>query len=294
MNRRVVIGGLTAASVAALAALWPRAVPQRPDLAPPQGPLATYHLGHSLVGREMPAMLSQLSGHNYASQLGWGASLRNHAQGDVAGFAAENDHAHHQPAGPAVASGRFDVVVLTEMVELRDAIRYHASSRWLAHWANVARTANPETRLYLYETWHRLTDPAGWLTRIDADLQTLWIDKVLTPAMRRSQQPIYLIPAGQTLAAVARAAEAGMLPGLARREDLFADDIHLNATGSYLVALVHYATIYQRDPTGLPQPTLRADGSAATTLAPQTAKALQELVWATVRRYAATGIARSA
>ncbi len=38
----------------------------------PEGPLTVFHLGHSLVGRDMPAMLAQLAGHgSHASQLGW-------------------------------------------------------------------------------------------------------------------------------------------------------------------------------------------------------------------------------
>lgn len=292
MRRRVLIGGMAAAAAGLIAALWPRAVPATPPLAPPRGPLATYHLGHSLVGRDMPAMLAQLAGHDHASQLGWGASLRDHARGTVAGFDTENAHPAHLPAERALASGRFDAVVLTEMVELRDAIRYHASARWLAHWAGLARAANPAARVYLYETWHCLPDPAGWLTRIDTDLAALWTDQVLTPAMQRSGQPIYVIPAGQVLAAVTRAAEAGAVPGLTRREDLFTDDIHLSDLGHYLVALTHYATLYHRDPTGLPHALTRADGTAATPLLPDTARALQQLVWATVPRYAATGLVK--
>ena len=43
----------------------------------PEGPRHVFHIGHSLVGRDMPAMLAQLAGegHEYASQLGWGATL---------------------------------------------------------------------------------------------------------------------------------------------------------------------------------------------------------------------------
>ncbi len=38
----------------------------------PTGPLKVLHLGHSLVGHDMPDMLAQLSqsGHSYNSQLG--------------------------------------------------------------------------------------------------------------------------------------------------------------------------------------------------------------------------------
>lgn len=49
-------------------------------LAPPDRPLRVFHLGHSLVNRDMPAMLEQLSGagHDHRSQLGWGATLQSH------------------------------------------------------------------------------------------------------------------------------------------------------------------------------------------------------------------------
>ncbi|MGL6212078.1 MAG: hypothetical protein ACRC14_19810, partial [Paracoccaceae bacterium] len=195
----------------------------------------------------------------------------------------------HEPAEAALPSGRFDVVVLTEMVELREALKSHASPRWLAHWTKLAHQGNPQTRVYLYETWHRLDDPDGWLNRLDTDLQALWTDRLLTPAMRRAGLPIYLIPAGQVIAASARAAKAGEIPGLRDHKPLFSDEIHLTDLGHYLIALTHYATIYHRDPTGLPHAVQRADGTPVT-IAADTAKALQQLVWSVVPRYAATGI----
>lgn len=270
----------------------------QPPLSPPQGPLRVYHLGHSLVGRDMPAMLAQLAGHDHASQLGWGTPLRAHWEDrvEITGFAAENAHPHHRPARAALASGDYDAVVLTEMVELRDAIRWHASPHYLAAWARAARQGNPDARLYLYETWHRLDDPAGWLDRIAADLPTLWQGEVLQGALAWDAPPIHLIPGGQALAAAARAAEAGEVPGLARREEFFArnpdgsqDTIHLNALGHYLIALVHYAVLYHRSPEGLTSSLTRADGTAVT-IPPETAAALQRIVWQAVRATPGTGV----
>ena len=300
MRRRMVMAGLAASgAVVGGFALWPRPLPATPALPVPTAPMPAYHLGHSLVGRDMPAMLAQMAGHSYASQLGWGASLMQHATGDIPGFDVENAHPAHQPATESLASGRYAAVILTEMVELREALRWHDSARYLAHWAQAAQQANPTARVYLYETWHRLDDPDGWLLRIDSDLKTLWTDQLLIPAMRRSQIPIYLIPAGQILAAATRAIESGQIPGLTNRTDLFArtdgtpDPIHLNDTGHYLVALTHFATLYHRSPQGLPHDLRRADGTAMTPLAQSAALALQQLVWQTVPRYAATGLARS-
>jgi hypothetical protein len=236
-------------------------------------------------------MLAQLAGHQYHSQLGWGASLKDHWQGTVNGFAEENAHPAHRPVRDALKSGTYDAVILTEMVELKDAIRYHDSAAMLANWANLARKSNPDVRLYLYETWHRLDDPAGWLTRIDTDLATLWESQTLGPAIAQSG-PIYLIPAGQTLAAAARMAEAGALPGIPDRTAFFTDEIHLSDLGNWLVAMTHYATLYHRSPAGLPTQLTCADGSLATPPDPKAARKLQELVWQTVSGYPLAGVSK--
>jgi hypothetical protein len=109
---------------------------------------------------------------------------------------------------------------------------------------------------------------------------------------------IYLIPGGQVLAAVVRAMEAGDVPGLDRREVLFAvdaagavDPIHLNDLGAYLIALVHFAVLYQQSPEGLPAALQRADGQAAVVLPETAVVPLQRLVWEVVSRYDLTGVA---
>lgn len=268
-------------------------------LTAPMGAQAVYHLGHSLVGRDMPAMLAQLAGgHDYASQLGWGASLQGHWTGEVPGFAEENAHDRFRPAGEAIDSGDYPVVVLTEMVEIRDAIRYFDSPQHLALWAMRIRAGRPDARIYLYETWHPLNDPEGFLTRIDEDRVRYWEGTLLRQAKTNAGVgTIHVIPGGQVKAAVVRAIEAGQIPGLTRREDLFAtgadgqpDPIHFNDLGAYLMALTHYAVIYHRDPSGLAHDLLRADGSRITPFDPQTAATLQKIVWQVVTGYAPTGV----
>jgi hypothetical protein len=276
-------------------------------LPPPEGPLAVYHLGHSLVGRDMPAMLQQLAppGHRHASQLGWGTSLKDHWGGPdaVKGFAEENAHPAHRPAAEALDGGGWDALVLTEMVELKDAIRWHDSGLHLARWTARARKAAPGLRVYLYETWHQLDDPGGWLERIDADLGALWFGQVLQPALAQDGVggPVHLIPAGQAMARFVRAVEAapGGIGGIDARDDLFLknpdgtqDMIHLNDLGAYLVALVHYAVLYHRSPEGLPHALRRADGSAAEAPSAEAALAMQRAVWDTVAAIPATGVAR--
>lgn len=301
---RILAGGMAAGltglwllrQMLAPAALSPQDFAARyaEPLPAPTVPLRSFHLGHSLVGRDMPAMLAQLAGHDHASQLGWGASLQNHWQGAVPGLAQENAHPAHLPAA-TLDTGGYDAVILTEMVELRDAIRWHDSPAALARWAHRIRKANPDARIYLYETWHRLDDPTGWLPRTDTDLTALWEGELLRPAMARpGTGTVYVIPGGQVMAAAARAIEAGDVPGLTTRHDLFVpgDPIHFNDLGAYLMALTHYAVLYHRSPERLPHQLTRADGSPAQAMTAQAALVLQKVVWQVVTRYPATGVAQ--
>ncbi len=272
-------------------------------LASPDVGLNVYHLGHSLVGRDMPAMLAQLAGpdHSYDSQLGWGTSLKQHwePEEEINGFDVENAHPRFRAAKDAIGSGEYDAIILTEMVEIADAIRYHDSADYLAAWAGSAHRANPNARIYLYETWHHTDDGNGWAYRIDRDLEKYWQGRVIFPALIKAEVPIHLIPAGQAMAAFARALEdqggVGDLKDISGlfslREDGSRDTIHFNDLGAYFVALVHYAVLYHRSPVGLPYELNRADGSVADAPSADAARLMQETVWDTVRRFPETGLA---
>ena len=310
LSRRLLLGGAALASLGGGTWAFRRAqVQDRAEelyatpLTPPPGPMQVYHLGHSLVGHDMPAMLAQMvgTGHVYHSQTGWGTSLREHWEPGVPvnGFERSNDHAQHRPARQAIGSDAYDAVVLTEMVEIADAIRYHNSPDYLARWATLARETRPDTRVYLYETWHHTDDGNGWLNRIDRDIDKYWRRQVLYPALQQSEAPIHLIPAGQAMAAFVRAVEeVGGVGGIISLHDLFTrhddgrpDTIHFNDQGAYLVALTHYATLYHRDPAGLPHQLNRADGSPAETPSAEAARLMQRVVWDVVRAHPESGVA---
>lgn len=297
---------LVSAGLSSLAILRGRGfLRSAPPLTAPLAPLRSYHLGHSLVGADMPHMLHQFAGkdHLYHVQRGSGTSLRAHWEPDepILHFAEANPREIWRDARTAIGSGTYDAVILTEMVELRDALKYFDAAEYFHRWADLARAGNPDVRLYLYETWHRLDDPEGWLTRIDRDLDDLWLGKLLSRDSRRApDQPVYLIPGGQVLAAVTRAAEAGEVPGLTHREALFAreadgslDQIHLSPLGSYLIALTHFAVLYHRTPEGLPHQVTLADGTPFTALDTAGAAALQRITWQVLTRLPQTGLVAS-
>lgn len=266
-------------------------------LSPPEGPLQVYHLGHSLVGHTMPAMLAQLAGegHGFASQLGWGANLREHWEPDVPvnGFEESNQHAEFQDPHEALATGNYEALVLTETVEIRDSIKYQDPQKYLRNWALAAWETNPQTRIYLYETWHRLDDPEGWLKRLDRDLGLYWETEILRRALAHDDvtQPIYVIPGGQVMAAFTRSVEAaGGIGPIGSHEDLFRDHIHFNDYGAYLMALTHYAVLYGRSPVGLPHALKKHDGTDMEPVDAETARAMQETVWQVVTGYAPSGV----
>lgn len=275
-------------------------------LAPPEKPLRVFHIGHSLVNKDMPMMLEQLAGagHDHRSQLGWGAPLKSHWEPEVPinGFDAENAHPRFQDAHQAVNSGQFDVLVLTESVEIKDAIRYHDSPEYIRKWARAAHAANPKIRVYLYELWHPLNDPKGWLKRLDEDLGLYWEGELLAKGLAHEDTggPVYVIPAGQVMARLVREVETrGGVDGLQSREDLFAvtdsgerDLIHLSALGNYLVALTHYAVLYHRPPPTTPPDIHLVDGKPILPITPELARLMSESVWSVVTHYPKTGVAQ--
>jgi hypothetical protein len=291
-------GGQKALEPAALEKLYAQ------PLTPPTKPLRVFHIGHSLVNRDIPMMLEQLAGpgHDHRSQLGWGASLKSHWEPDVPvnGFAQENAHARYQDARKAVDSGQFDVVVLAEAVEIKDMIKYHDSPKYIRKWAHDARAANPQSRVYLYELWHNLDDPAGWLERLDRDLGLYWEGVLLAQGLAHQDTggPVYVIPAGQVMARLVREIEKrGGVDRLRTRKDLFAltdkgeqDTIHLSPLGNYLVALTHYAVLYHRPPPATPQRIQLVNGTQLPEISPELAGLMSEIIWLVVTSYPKTGV----
>ncbi len=265
---------------------------------PRDAPLNVYHLGHSLVGRDMPVMLQQLAGasHSHASQLGGYATLQSHWEPDipVRGFDKANQHDAYKDPKEALQTGAVDALVLTERIDLKKTIREANTPDYVARWAAMAWEENPETEVYVYETWYFLTTRWGWLRLIDWDLARYWEAGITDPAIRETGRTIYIIPAGTVMAAFLREAQArGGVGGISKPEDLFRDHVHFNDLGAYLVALTHYAVLYGKTPVGLPHRLTKADGTDMQSLDPDAALLMQEIVWKVVTSYPRTGVSAS-
>ena len=262
---------------------------------PPDGPLRVYHLGHSLVGHDMPVMLEQLAGagHSHASQIGSYATLQSHWEPDipVKGFEKANKHAAFQDPKEALQTGSFDALVLTERIGLSETIREAKTPEYVAKWAEMAWAANRDTDVYVYETWHYLTTKWGWLRRIDWDRLRHWQAGITDQAVKDTGRAIHIIPAGTVMATFVREVKSqGGVGGITRAEDLFRDHIHFNDHGAYLVALTHYAVLYRKSPVGLPFDLKKADGTPMQPLDPKAAALMQEVVWQVVSTYPRAGV----
>ncbi len=193
-------------------------------------------------------------------------------------------------ARAVLAQGRIDALILTEAIPLAGNIQYNDTAGQIAAFAGLAREANPDVRVYLYETWHSLASGTGvtvaddpgagvpWRERITDDL-ALWAS-VAGPGVQ-------IIPAGQAMGLLADEIAAGRVPGITDIRDMFSDDIHLSGKGLYFVALVHLAVLTGKTPEGLPPKLTRAWPTRDSVLTEDQAAALQRVAWAAVQAFPA-------
>ena len=219
------------------------------------------YLGHSLVNHNIPAMVRDLAPADTTVQehivngapLGW--IWQNPDSEEFGAYSAN--------VFDALATGTIDVFVMTEGVPISQTAIWWEPAKYAADFYNTAMQYNDQTQVYMYETWPDIRSGSGvdvpdddldyipWRDRLDQEF-VVWqqvVDEV--NAQRQPGQPeMKIIPAGQAMAKMYDAIEAGQVPGITDISQLFIDTIHLNDLGLYFVAQVHYATIFGENPAG--------------------------------------------
>jgi hypothetical protein len=291
------LGSLSALGLACTDPSPPRLSPEqaRGDFQPPVGGARVLFIGHSLVNFHMPALLESVARsldveHRHAAQIRDGASLQVHWR--------EHDQAQGVDARQELPTGRWDVVVMTEAVDLDDMIRWMEPAEYGGRFHALARAANPDTRTFLYETWHDRErvrtgllgcSPRGhWRGYLDDDLGK-WERIVADIHTRHAGPPMRLIPGGQAMARLVDAIRGGHAPADLSEQDLFSDAIHLTPPGNYFMALVHFSAIYRRSPEGATREPTDADGRTVP-IAPDVADFMQRTAWRAVSEYAWSGV----
>ena len=237
------------------------------------------YVGHSLIGPNLPPLvegaLERLRGPSVVqSQIINGASLAYNWD--------HSEDAEGVDARAALTEGLTRALVLTESQPIADQMSAGTTIPALANFARAARNANPDTQLFLYESWPAMTgDAARWRDRITADLP-LW-QLAAASAGAEVGAEITLIPAGQAMALLSLEIEAGAVPGVTSIRDFFSDDIHLSGKGLYFTALVHAASITGQSPEGLPAKLTRSWLNRDSVISDELAAALQRIAFTAVR-----------
>jgi hypothetical protein len=168
---------------------------------------------------------------------------------------------------------------------------------------NYTLPTSPNARFYVYSRWPRfingtLNYEQRWLTpytytgtniydpsnETRGYFQTL-VDRV-NQEMPTLGKRVLMVPVGDVLLEVDRRMRAGRIPGFSSVNQLFTDHIHFGDTGSYIVGMTFFATLYRDNPMGTAKPVNWANISSA-----QVAQ-FQEAVWQVVSGHAYSGVLR--
>ncbi|WP_052261572.1 Ig-like domain-containing protein, partial [Ruegeria sp. ANG-S4] len=261
-------------------------------------------IGHSLVGPNMPAMLQS----SVQSKGGFGdvsAQITN--GGSIKANWEHSSSAQGVDARAVLPAGEIDVLVITEAVPLLSHLTWSESVEHAKRFYDLAVTSNPDTRVYVYETWHSLLSGTGqdvpfdsnghipWRDRLDQDLKE-WesIVEYVNANKSPGQPDMHLIPAGQAMGNLYDAIQAGQVPGISSINQFFDDDIHPSDLGNYFLTMVQYATIYGQDPDDLPVQFRDEWGQNFDAPSPALADVLQDIAWETVLEYDHSGFSQGA
>ena len=240
-------------------------------------------IGHSLINWNMPSMVAALAAdgrrsHRWDAQIGNGGSIQAQWQNVAEGVNGRE----------ALASGAYDVLVLTEAIPLMDHYTWSGSVEYAGRFYDLAQEHHPGLRTYMFETWHSTTT-SGWRGRIDSD-RALWERIVDEVNAGRSGPDMLMIPGGTALGQLVDRVEAGGVPGITSRDQLFEDDIHMNDLGNYFIACVQFATIYRMSPIGLTTHAEDRWGGVYSPPSAGAARVMQEIAWDVVSNDPRSGV----
>lgn len=281
-GRRAVLGTIAATPALWLSGLTPAAAANTDKFA-----LRVIQSGHSLTDPIVPALNGLLAAAGVPP-----SRPQPIAGSTIPGSPMEWRWEHRMEPGPDARTdiGDFDVMVITERVSLANTQPWHHSDEMALTWFENTWThgkGGQGAETILYASWVEVdsgpqnenphNDPEAHISFRDrlplemARWQTM-ADHVNanrpdgSPAMR-------VIPGPLIMAAAYDAITAGQAPGVTAIEDLFSDNIHVNHDGAYLIALAHFAVLYDTDPR-----TLTGGIGRLGPHDPATAKWMQQLV----------------
>jgi hypothetical protein len=158
------------------------------------------------------------------------------------------------------AGNLYDVLLITERHDLMDTIFYEYTSSLLRHYHDRMLEGNASAKTLFYQSWLFIdpNNPQEWI-----DHETLMInawecvaEKVnLTLEADSLNKTVSVIPAGWALSNLLTRILNNEVAGftgtdLEKIDQLFNDNVHLNAEGIFYMAAVSYVSIYGTSPVG--------------------------------------------
>jgi hypothetical protein len=241
-----------------------------------------FYSGHSLsdgVPEAVAAIAKSLQREfDFEFQTLAGSLLRERTKGsdpkalDFEGYkSGRNRHSDGLDVGAELrgqrgrSSGPYDALVVTERHDLPWAAYHASTAEYLAHMVEQLGTGNAHADAFLYHTWLELdpSAPRAWV-RYEREALRLW-ECVASQANRelashQRELHVRVLPGATALAQLVDDVIAGRVPGMAngssarRMALLFRDRVHLTATGTYFMGLVHYAVLFGQSPQGAAAP----------------------------------------
>jgi hypothetical protein len=197
-----------------------------------------------------------------------------------------------------LAGDGVDALILTEALPQMGTAAWNDTLGQIVAYAQVARTANPDTQIYVYAAWPSLKSGPGtviaddpgadvpWRARIAADA-AVWQGLADQASAQIGGDGVRVMPAAQAMGLLADAIADGRVPGLDNIQDVFRDDMQPNGKGLYFVALVQAAMVTGRDPKGLPAQLTRHWVDRQSVISDNLAPVLQRIAWAAVQAQSA-------
>jgi hypothetical protein len=255
------------------------------------------HIGHSLMEKEMPQFVQTLADeakipHSYSYQLIIGSPLTY--QWDIGNFDEETQKTKGRQgvsARDSLSTGKFNALIMCDATPVLTHLKW-GSLESAPKFYDLALSSNPRTRVYLYHFWPSLNAPdynAAFTEELKA-YETIADTMAQKHAAKFPDGKVMIVPAGAAVVEMKRRIEARQVPGINNIREIYADDIHLTPKGMYLVALVHFATLYGKDPTGMSARMEGPWGNVLVDLPPATATVFQEIAWKAVTDYKRSGV----
>ena len=171
---------------------------------------------------------------------------------------------------------------------------------------NEALPRSPNAQFYVYSRWPRRNDNGDgtyslnyeqkWLTPYtytgtnggDPSNETRGFFESLVTRLNQDlpnlARDVKMVPVGDVLLEVDRRMRAGQVPGYTSINQLYTDHIHFGDTGSYIVGMTFFATLFRDNPMNTPKPVNWANITSA-----QVAQ-FQSAVWSVVSGHAYSGV----